>query len=79
MNKNIDDNKQFFLFNKNNYKILLISLFLLCLGFILMIGGGGENNFDYNPAIFSSQRIVLAPIVIIIGYIGMVFAIFYND
>ena len=79
MNKNIDDNNQSFLFKKNNYKILLISLFLLCLGFVLMIGGGGENDFDYNPDIFSSQRIVLAPIVIIIGYIGMVFSIFYND
>jgi len=44
-----------------------------------MIGGGAENDFDYNPDIFSSQRIVLAPIVIIIGYIGMVFSIFYND
>ena len=51
----------------------------LAIGFILMIGGGGENDFDFNSAIFSSQRILFAPIMIIAGYIGMVFAIFYND
>ena len=33
---------------------------------------------DFNPDIFSSQRIIIAPIVVIIGYIGMIFSIFYN-
>jgi len=44
-----------------------------------MIGGGGVGDSDFNPEIFSSQRIIIAPIVVIIGYIGMVFSIFYND
>ena len=79
MDNNIDDNRKPFLFTNKNYTILGISIVLLCLGFILMIGGGAENAFDFNPAIFSFQRIVLAPIIILIGYIGMVFAIFYND
>ncbi len=77
MNKDVDRDQ--FLFTKNNYKILLISLFVLALGFILMIGGGGQTDFDFNPDIFASQRIILSPIIIIIGYAGMVFAIFYND
>ena len=68
-----------FLFTRTNYIILLISLMLLAIGFVLMIGGGGENDFDFNPAIFASQRILFAPIIIIAGYVGMVFAIFYND
>ena len=68
-----------FLFTRTNYTILLISLILLAIGFVLMIGGGGETEFDFNPAIFSSQRILFAPIIIIAGYVGMVFAIFYND
>jgi len=51
----------------------------LCLGFILMIGGGGVTDTDFNPDIFSKQRIVYAPIIIISGYIGMIFSIFYND
>tara|TARA_Y100000994_G_scaffold214335_1_gene190075 strand:+ start:230 stop:364 length:135 start_codon:yes stop_codon:yes gene_type:complete len=44
-----------------------------------MIGGGGITDFDFNEEIFSSRRIVIAPIIVIIGYIGLGFAIFYND
>ena len=79
MNKKTNNNEDLFLFNKYNYIILLASLFLLLLGFLLMLGGGGKTDFDFNKAIFSNQRIIVAPIVVIIGYIGMVFAIFYND
>ena len=68
-----------FLFKKNNYKILIVSLLILFFGFLLMIGGGASNLDDFNPAIFSFQRIVIAPIIIIIGYIGMIVSIFYND
>ena len=68
-----------FIFKNNNYKILIVSLLILFFGFILMIGGGAPNLDDFNPAIFSFQRIVIAPIIIIIGYIGMIVSIFYND
>ena len=79
MKKVKDQNKPIFLFTRMNYIILLFSLFLLLIGFICMTGGGGENDFDFNPEIFSARRIILAPIIIIAGYIGMVFSIFYND
>tara|TARA_B100001250_G_C19704660_1_gene746395 strand:+ start:408 stop:656 length:249 start_codon:yes stop_codon:yes gene_type:complete len=79
MNKKNNHNEAPVLFKKYNYIILLASLFLLLLGFGLMVGGGGKTDFDFNKAIFSNQRIIIAPIVVIIGYIGMIFAIFYND
>ena len=68
-----------FLFDKYNYIILIISLLFIIIGFLLMIGGGGETPYDYNPEIFSPQRIVIAPIVIVMGYIGMILSIFYHD
>ena len=68
-----------FLFNQKNYIIFFISLILICVGFILMIGGDEINNVSFNPKIFSFQRIVLAPMVIILGYVGMILSIFYND
>jgi len=71
--------QKIFVFKKNNYKILIISLLILSAGFLLMMGGGASNLDDFNPAIFSIQRIVIAPIIIIIGYIGMIVSIFYND
>ena len=43
-----------------------------------MIGGGASSEHDFNPSIFSAQRIIIAPIMIIIGYIGMIISIFYN-
>ena len=70
--------KSRFLFGNKNYLILIFSILLICLGFALMIGGGGVGETDFNPDIFSSQRIIIAPIVVIIGYIGMIFSIFYN-
>ena len=72
-------NKPIFTFDKKNYIILLISLSIICLGFILMTGGGSVNSIDFNPDIFSLRRITVAPITIIIGYIGVIVSIFYND
>jgi hypothetical protein len=68
-----------FLFDKKNYILLLVSLLLVCLGFGLMMGGEGDSPTGFNPEIFSPQRIKYAPIIIIVGYIGMIFSIFYND
>jgi NADH:ubiquinone oxidoreductase subunit K len=68
-----------FIFNKKNYIIFIVSLLVICVGFILMIGGESVNNVDFNPEIFSFRRITIAPITIIIGYIGIIIAIFYND
>ena len=68
-----------FLFTKFNYVLLIISIVVIIIGFILMIGGGGTTDFDFNEEIFSPQRIIIAPIIVIIGYIGLGFAIFYND
>lgn len=68
-----------FIFNKKNYIIFIVSLLVICVGFILMIGGESVNNVDFNPEIFSFRRITIAPITIIIGYLGIIIAIFYND
>ena len=73
------DQKSQFVFNKKNYIIFIVSLIFICVGFILMIGGESVNNVDFNPEIFSFRRITIAPITIIIGYIGIIIAIFYND
>jgi hypothetical protein len=41
-----------------------------------MSGGGPlADGVSFNPEIFSKQRIVLAPIVVMIGYLLMIYAI----
>ena len=72
-------NQSKFLFGNKNYLLLFISILVIATGFILMIGGGGISDTDFNPDIFSNRRIIIAPIVIIIGYVLIGVSIFYND
>ncbi|MFA8300808.1 MAG: DUF3098 domain-containing protein [Hyphomicrobiales bacterium] len=56
-------------FGRDNYKFLIIGLIVIAIGYILMIGGGSDDPNVFNEAIFDFQRLTLAPIVIIIGFI----------
>ena len=51
----------------------------MILGFVLMTGGGTDdpNVFD-GENMFSFTRIVLAPVVILIGFAAEIFAIMYK-
>jgi hypothetical protein len=62
-------------FGKFNTKLLLIGLGFLALGFLLMIGGGTDDPKVFSNSIFDFQRLTLAPILLIIGYIIEIFAI----
>ena len=55
-----------------NYKMILIGFGIIVLGFILMRGGGSDDPNEFNYAIFSFRRITLAPIVVLLGF-GFVF------
>jgi hypothetical protein len=64
-----------FAFGKENYKIMLIGLVFIIIGFLLMIGGGSDDPNVFNPEIFSFRRLTLAPILILAGYAIEIFAI----
>jgi hypothetical protein len=64
-----------FAFTKENYRLMLIGLALMALGFILMIGGGSKDPNVFSPDIFSFQRITLAPVLILAGFVVEIFAI----
>lgn len=71
-------NKPEFLFEKINYKILLIGLAVITLGFILMSGGSNENPNEFNEAVFSFRRIRLAPTLVLIGFGITIYSILKN-
>ena len=73
-----NNNKPEFLFDKVNYKILLIGLAVIGLGFILMSGGGSEDPNVFNEEIFSFRRIRLAPTVVLIGFGITIYSILKN-
>lgn len=64
-----------FIFEKENYKFMLIGLAVIALGFILMAGGGSDDPDVFNPEIFNWRRIHLAPTLILIGFAIEVYAI----
>jgi hypothetical protein len=63
-------------FTRLNYRLLLIGIGIVILGYILMSGGGsGDPNVFKADEIFSARRITVAPIVCIIGYLFVAYAI----
>lgn len=46
---------------------LLIGLLVMVSGFILMMGGGSDDPAVFNYAMFDFQRLVAAPLVILLG------------
>ncbi len=71
--------KPTFLFGKKNYKIMLIGLAVIALGFILMAGGGSDDPNIFNPAIYNFRRIRLAPTLVLIGLGIQIYAIMAKD
>lgn len=65
-----------FLFDKINYKFLLIGIGVIALGFILMSGGGSDDPKVFNEDVFSFRRIHLAPTVVLIGFGITIYSIF---
>ncbi len=68
-----------FVFKKKNYMILIAGLVSILLGITLMIGGGSEDPTKFSEEIFNFQRLTLAPILIVSGFVMGVFAIMYRQ
>ena len=65
-----------FAFQKVNFQWLLIGLAINFLGFILMIGGESPDPAKFDAKeLFSPIRITLAPILVVIGYLVIIYAI----
>ena len=73
-----EENKHEFLFEKINYKILLIGIAVIVIGFILMSGGGSNDPKVFNEAVFNFRRIRLAPTMVLIGFGITIYAILKN-
>lgn len=61
-------------FDRMNFILLAVGMIIVIIGFILMSGGGTDDN-TFNPEIFSAMRIKVAPVICFIGFVSMVYAI----
>lgn len=66
-----------FPFQKVNFRFMLIGLAVVAFGMILMLGGRQSDPGVWEPeVIYSWRRLVLAPVVILLGLLVEVYAIF---
>ena len=68
-----------YLFNKRRYRFLIISIFIIGIGFVLMSGGESTNPEIFNNEIYNFRRIRLAPFLVVLGFILCIFSILYED
>lgn len=58
--------------------ILIVAVILIVAGYVLMSGPGSTEQ-AFNPDIFSTRRIVAAPMFCLAGYLLIVVGILYKD
>ncbi len=64
--------KKIFAFGKLNFIICAIAVLIIIVGFILMTGKGSSIEGGFQPDIFSTRRIVVAPVTCFVGFIIMI-------
>ena len=65
------------LFDKQNMWLMLLGVGVIAIGMLLMVGGRSKdpNTFNYDE-VYSTLRISVAPVLIIIGLVIEIYAIF---
>ena len=69
--------KRDFAFGRMNYILLAVGMLVVVLGFILMSGDGSTTE-AYNPDIFGVRRTKVAPVVCLLGFVSMIYAVVHK-
>jgi uncharacterized membrane protein len=70
-------NTEIAIFDKENYKWMLIGLVVMAVGMFLMSGGASKDPTVFDRgAVYSSMRITIAPLLILAGLVVEIYAIF---
>jgi len=70
-------NKRNFAFGRMNFILLGVGMLVVIIGFVLM-GGDASTDEAYNPDIFSARRTKVAPIVCLVGFLSMIYAVVFK-
>ena len=69
--------KRDFAFGRMTYILLAVGMLVVVIGFILMSGDSSTTE-AYNPDIFSARRTRVAPVVCLLGFVSMIYAVVYK-
>lgn len=53
---------------KQNFILIAVGVVVVIIGFFLLSGGGADDVSSFNPEVFNSRRMDLAPLTILLGY-----------
>ncbi|MCK5846318.1 MAG: DUF3098 domain-containing protein [Bacteroidales bacterium] len=67
-----------FAFGKKNYLFMGLGLVLIVLGLVLLAGGGSEDPAEFSEEIFNFQRMTIAPVIMLAGFVLEIYAIMYR-
>ena len=70
--------KKDFAFGRMNYILLAVGMAVVIIGFLLM-SGSGSTDTAYDPDIFSARRIKVAPVVCLLGFVSLIYAVVYRS
>lgn len=54
---------------------MIIGLVVMIAGYVLMVGGGSNDPDVFNESMFDTRKLVIAPIVILLGIAVVIFGI----
>ena len=66
--------KKDFAFDKINFILLAVGMVIVVIGFLLMVGPNSTDT-TFEPDIFSARRTKVAPIVCLLGFVSMIYAV----
>lgn len=61
-------------FGKVNFILLAVGMAIVIIGFLLM-SGSGSDEYTFDTDIFSTRRIVVAPVVTLFGFLSIIYAV----
>ena len=62
-------------FGAKNYALMAVGVLVIVVGFMLMSGGGNHTATEFDWSIYSTRRITIAPIVVLLGFVIEILAI----
>ncbi len=67
-------NREKFAFDKTNFILLAVGMAVVIVGFLLMTGPSSSPT-HFEPDIFSVRRIKVAPLVCLLGFVSIIYAV----
>lgn len=74
-----EDNKLNLRLGKKNLIAICISVAIIIVGYVIMMMGPNSTDGSFEPEIFSTQRLIVGPMIVFFGYLSAILAILIKN